>query len=1014
VKGDYVTFPLGFGISSSAVKIDLDFIFGKQAWTSTFGNNETENGFSVTSGRMEGFDAEEKLSFVKDDPIRADRALLVRVNPTNASFTKDQVKFIDSQLGNLDEVVEILDPYRYEGLITRASTMESGLWVIPVKVKGNKTEKEFNSVTFTGRKYKANGDLDKTGTPIAYAVAINNTTDPEDAAVSRYVASTYDIKAEWKKFTPATYLDAELYDGDKYKGDITDFHNRWTSDVDNDEDVPGIRSKDQLIAYTLKNPEMAWNVYNTWDDEWKAGVITPTDAETEPHPIVKKVNGSDKKNIKEDTGDYRYSKDFYYIKNVGDVITVALPTSGANKLTDKVEKWYISYDFEKNAVESSPSEWEAWLSYKDNIEGIYTMARGAETIDLVINDEDAKGDVIGFRVWAVNYDGSLVDPDGKAFYVKVGEEPKGNPAKANVNIMAIDAAAALPTNLLDANTTAEKGYNVSVVTNLSNTDQFQSLKLGNNPAGKAVAFGGTTTFKQADHKDVLDADVTIQWQIVDAKGKAATNWKDAKAVKAAIAGTDLKHFKDGASLTLDMIEQLRTDAYNKELYQIQITFTKQMPDNNWTNKNRYEGLITWKSDYDPTTNVLTVYTKPYKSDVLYPYFVAATTTTPEYFRWKYRTAAENLNDWTDDVAFLNWDWSVNPDFANAGVREINDYIASVDPACVKSRYQFNFKGLPTGTKKGDTNYLTDWAGAATDEKGNWAVVGVLPKAVREDKKFDSELNYTYPNISLTWNDAAKAWNTNHDLVRTAWTFKTDFKDAMDLLTYTTKQTYLVYDVWAKNAIDVPHITGTEYLEDATLYLDWLGTNGGTNLATYAANTDFDANLFHLGLVDKRDATIGTPASQAFNPNTFDKFASLGTGSNNLLLYFLPSITDHDKVLAENKSMVTNIYNGAGIDRDVAAGGNGFVFNENYYKFDDPNRKATDPVVNAMKIKLSGDITTYLKVSASTTSPSNLVLQKIGGIADPKVNINGNIELSGFDVYGKKHIFNIPVTILFNK
>ena len=33
-----------------------------------------------------------------------------------------------------------------------------------------------------------------------------------------------------------------------------------------------------------------------------------------------------------------------------------------------------------------------------------------------------QGDVIGFRVYAINLDGTLVDPDGRAFYVKVGGE----------------------------------------------------------------------------------------------------------------------------------------------------------------------------------------------------------------------------------------------------------------------------------------------------------------------------------------------------------------------------------------------------------------------------------------------------------------------------------------------------------------------------------------------------------------------------------------------------------------
>ena len=42
-------------------------------------------------------------------------------------------------------------------------------------------------------------------------------------------------------------------------------------------------------------------------------------------------------------------------------------------------------------------------------------------IEMSINAEKADGDIIGFRVYAVNNDGSLVDPDGKAFYVAVGD-----------------------------------------------------------------------------------------------------------------------------------------------------------------------------------------------------------------------------------------------------------------------------------------------------------------------------------------------------------------------------------------------------------------------------------------------------------------------------------------------------------------------------------------------------------------------------------------------------------------
>jgi hypothetical protein len=39
---------------------------------------------------------------------------------------------------------------------------------------------------------------------------------------------------------------------------------------------------------------------------------------------------------------------------------------------------------------------------------------------IAVNSENAFGDYIGFRVYAVNLDGTLVDPDGRAFYIHVG------------------------------------------------------------------------------------------------------------------------------------------------------------------------------------------------------------------------------------------------------------------------------------------------------------------------------------------------------------------------------------------------------------------------------------------------------------------------------------------------------------------------------------------------------------------------------------------------------------------
>ena len=73
--------------------------------------------------------------------------------------------------------------------------------------------------------------------------------------------------------------------------------------------------------------------------------------------------------------------------------------------------YYVVLD-KDNAIESGVSELNAWKNYE--IDNLNKVVPASET-------EAANHDIIGFRVYAVNKDGKLLDPDGKAFYVVVGE-----------------------------------------------------------------------------------------------------------------------------------------------------------------------------------------------------------------------------------------------------------------------------------------------------------------------------------------------------------------------------------------------------------------------------------------------------------------------------------------------------------------------------------------------------------------------------------------------------------------
>ena len=161
-----------------------DFFFGKDQKD---GSKDEENHDKFAT------DAENPVKYVKDTPFNNEKAIMVRVNPTNAQLTKDMIKLVNSKGEDLSNILEIGDPKAYGGLLTKAAN-QTGLWSIPVKVKAGVTSDKIEQKT------KVNGAIKH----IVYAVAIKNTATQKDAQ-DRYVTSTYDITLqEPSPFTPAT------------------------------------------------------------------------------------------------------------------------------------------------------------------------------------------------------------------------------------------------------------------------------------------------------------------------------------------------------------------------------------------------------------------------------------------------------------------------------------------------------------------------------------------------------------------------------------------------------------------------------------------------------------------------------------------------------------------------------------------------------------------------------------------------------------------------------------------
>lgn len=228
------------------------------------------------------------------------------------------------------------------------------------------------------------GDENGNEKAILYAVAINNTVDSKaEAAADRYVVSTYDVNPTYNKFVPSNDFTFKV--GGK---DVSEIHNRWTG-----YEIVGENSN----FSSDKNPELAW----------------ANDAAAEPVLEGEKKN-VENANYRSHRSDVRYWNSLLQVE-VGKPFSITDLKTSDNTAADY---YYVVLD-KDNAIESGVSELNAWKNYE--IDNLNKVVPASENLTLTIQTEAANHDIIGFRVYAVNKDGKLLDPDGKAFYVVVGE-----------------------------------------------------------------------------------------------------------------------------------------------------------------------------------------------------------------------------------------------------------------------------------------------------------------------------------------------------------------------------------------------------------------------------------------------------------------------------------------------------------------------------------------------------------------------------------------------------------------
>ena len=356
----YSTWQLGKDLGYSGQAINLDMIHGLVAETSVFGDEVSDK-------------IENPVTYEKGQDIKDDNSIIVRINPVNAELTKNtKIILLNSKGESLEDYVTVGEPTKFTDLIvSRAATVNSGLWKLPVHVAKGVSNEEFKKAT----------QVD--GKTILYAVAVKNTETQKDTQ-DRYVISTYDVKPSYKDFGAQNNFTFNVNEKS-----VDGIHNRWTG-----SEIMGENGAD----HSNSNPELAWNTNG------------PATA-----PVLK----GDKKNVQNDDQDVRFGNSLLQVE-VGKKFTISDVKAGN---TNAADYYYVVLD-KKNAIESGVSELNAWNSYE--IDGLKKIVKAGDKLDLTIKSASANGDIIGFRVYAVNRDGKLLDPDGKAFYVIVGDAITGN------------------------------------------------------------------------------------------------------------------------------------------------------------------------------------------------------------------------------------------------------------------------------------------------------------------------------------------------------------------------------------------------------------------------------------------------------------------------------------------------------------------------------------------------------------------------------------------------------------
>ena len=554
------------GKSYSAYELKLLSDIAVQSYTfgsDKYGDTEIKHmkGATVTDG----------VTFVKGERMKQTAHALLRISPANATISTGDIHLVDSKGNDLVGMglVEVTAVNVFDGTLeapkeplTRADAVISGVTGL--------VEVEFQ----VGPKADEQGyDFDG---EFVDAVTVKDAKGEDHS-------KAFAVKIQQLKDIPAT---GEGTTAETIARNVVSAYTLNLDPTDKNDNAGNLKFK----LYTDINQPSYWYEINNRNDgnddekngsveyKWKDGV----DAELVYGATANSTTTADPAVFE----DRRESQQTFNVK-AGETFYVDL--SDMNKSNDDynpvVKYFYIVLDRDfVDRTGDQDSELAAWDSYESKIEGInkvYTVTDPANAVASMKIDIPYS-DVIGFRVYAANADGSLVDPDGKAFYVQVGE-----PA----------AAMEVPTQDIVAN--INPGEMKSNFYNVANLQGWKDMIAAAEAAAKA------NKLSDIDVQLVLDSD--MDEAIRGDKGDVDDHTKlddvfDLELYKNSNAGQVSRYISSGVATTVPL-------SILKDIKNIKIVFHKQAKE--LVDEHTYTGDVTFKiytgaSDGGTTTTIGTM------------------------------------------------------------------------------------------------------------------------------------------------------------------------------------------------------------------------------------------------------------------------------------------------------------------------------------------------------------------------------------------------------------------------